>query len=496
MAEAWSLDDAWQRLKRVSSFPGNEWNLELSPSGDQFFFRGNGPDGSGIYMIEFRDRAGTEDAAKVTGGGSIQQISLSGDQLVLVDGGRAALVDASANGERETIDLEATLVIDEAKQNEQKFLEFARTLGIRFYDNDMRGLDWDALTQEYLPLAQAARTADEFNFAGYRLMGELNGSHLGIYDRDSIERTIPTPGALGITHQRVPNGFEVLSVVPGSPAADSEMGLQPGDVITAIEFEPFAPDETLANQLEGRRGKETVITVERTVDGKPQTLDLLLTPISLGQLRNLQYDAWRMEKAALVEEWSEGRLGYIHIRSMNQSSLDVFERDLYAVAHDKDGLIIDVRNNGGGWTTDRLLGSIMVQPHAYTIPRGYHGNDKSGYPQDRLYIQRYSLPINMLCNENSYSNAEIISHAFKTLDRGTLVGQETYGAVISTGSFSLIDGTTVRMPFRGWYTLSNNMDMEERGAIPDLLVPQTPEAESAGEDEQLQTAVQDLLDRL
>ena len=180
---------------------------------------------------------------------------------------------------------------------------------------------------------------------------------------------------------------------------------------------------------------------------------------------------------------------------MGQASLDVFERDLYAAAGDKDGLIIDVRNNGGGWTADRLLSSIMVQEHAYTIPRGADPNERGHYPQDRLFIQRYTLPINMLCNEKSFSNAEIIAHAFKTLGRGTLVGQRTYGGVISTGGTSLIDGTFVRLPFRGWF-VTGGKDMENNGAVPNVLVPQTPEAESRNDDEQLRAAVDDLLKRL
>ena len=180
---------------------------------------------------------------------------------------------------------------------------------------------------------------------------------------------------------------------------------------------------------------------------------------------------------------------------MNQPSLDEFERDLFAAAHGKDGLVIDVRNNGGGWTADRLLASIMAPRHAYTVPRGADPSHTDGYPQDRLFIQRFSMPINMLCNEKSFSNAEIVAHAFKTLKRGTLVGTPTYGGVISTGSASLLDGTTVRMPTRGWYLLDGT-DMENNGAVPDIVVPQTPEAESADRDEQLKAAVDDLMKRL
>jgi tricorn protease len=100
----------------------------------------------------------------------------------------------------------------------------------------------------------------------------------------------------------------------------------------------------------------------------------------------------------------------------------------------------------------------------------------------------------MLCNEKSFSNAEIVAHAFKTLQRGTLVGMPTYGGVISTGSASLLDGTTVRMPTRGWYLL-NGKDMEMNGAVPDILVAQTPQDESANSDRQLRAAVENLLQR-
>ena len=137
----------------------------------------------------------------------------------------------------------------------------------------------------------------------------------------------------------------------------------------------------------------------------------------------------------------------------------------------------------------------MAGEHAYTIPAGADRDATGHYPQDRLDAPRYTLPINMLANEKSYSNAEILAHAFTTLGRGRLVGQQTYGGVISTNSHTLIDGATVRRPFRGWY-LPDGTDMEHNGAMPDLLVEQTPQDEVAGRDRQLEQAVADLLERI
>jgi tricorn protease len=222
--------------------------------------------------------------------------------------------------------------------------------------------------------------------------------------------------------------------------------------------------------------------------------------MSSGAERALRYQAETRANLAKVVELSGGRIGYIHIQSMDQASLDRFERDLYAAANGREALIIDVRNNGGGFTADRLLSSIDVREHAYAVPREGDRARKRSYPQDRLFIQRYTMPKAMLCNEKSFSNAEIISHAFKTLGLGPLVGQQTAGGVISTGSESLVDGTTVRMPFRGWYIAGNgptkDKDMEENGAMPDFVVVQTPEDEAKAFDAQLAKAVEELMKKL
>jgi tricorn protease len=483
------LETAYLRLRRLTRESGNEFSVTMVPDATAIFYISNG------RMMRQPWDGGSDDIGSFAGFGNW---SADGDRLALLDGGRPGTISQGGNS-RDTWPIRDRLAVDVADEQEQKFRELASTLGMLFYHPTMKGLDWPALTDRYAQLARLTRTGDEFEFVGNKLLGELNASHLGVtapFERNTTARSF---GQLGIRTKVADDGFEVTDVLATGPAGIGDFKLEVGDTITAIEFNPVDLETPLPQQLVDRVGRETVVTVQR--DGG--LIDLLLTPVSYGRLASLTYDAWRLDNAAKVEELSDGRLGYIHVRGMNQSSLDVFERDLYAAAAGKDGLVIDVRNNGGGWTTDRLLASIMYPRHAYTIPRGMResveadrvGMNKGGYPQDRLFIQRYDLPINLLANEKSFSNAEIISHAFKNLDRGTLVGQETAGGVISTGSFSLVDGTRVRLPFRGWY-LPDGSDMENNGAVPDLLVPQTPEAEAAGKDEQLEAAVNDLLNRL
>ena len=493
-----SLGDAYRRLQRMSSLPGSERSVMVTPAGDHILYAntGGGPGDSGIWSVKW-DGTG----AKRLGSGSMQHLTLTGDKVVTVSSGAGWLT--IPGGTSKSIPIDAEIELDLEEQSSRKFKEAVRIFGEVFYHPDMKGYDWDGLAEDYHELAARAWTGDEFNWVAARLLGELNASHTGIRTSGYSSSLSRSQGRLGTIHRPHPEGgFEVLEIIEGSPAAEGPMPLEVGDRIVSVGGEPIEPLDTIEELLRGKVGEEVLVGIVRTMpsddeDGESVMLELdaIIEPVTGPAYERLRKAKRERDAQDRIDEASEGRIGYLHIESMNQTSLDEFERDLYAVAEGRDGLIIDVRNNGGGWTADRLMASIAVTPHAYTIPRGADDSDRTGYPQDRLFIQRYVLPINMLCNEKSFSNAEITAHAFKTLGRGTLVGQQTYGGVISTGGTSLVDGTTIRIPFRGWYLLDGT-DMENNGAMPDLVVPQTPEDESSGRDAQLEAALADLMQRL
>lgn len=494
------LKDAYRRMRRLTSYSGNESWLRIAPAGDRIFFRASGGagGGSGIYSVKWDG----SDEQRVSTSGVPYQVSMDGSRIVILSSGRVSTVSPTGSSSKRH-DISHRIEIDHRAHSLQKFHELSRTLGRTFYHPTMKGLDWEGLTGQYAELAARAYTSDEFAEIGNRLMGELSASHLGVsVSSDYSNPDFRSSGRLGVDATPLGDGrFRVDYVLPRSRTTVGEMGLREGDVITAIELEPLRVGDTLDARLAGRAGEETIVTVTRSLPAgngggtAERSLDLLITPVSSGAERMLRYDDWQLRNARMVDEWSGGRIGYLHIRSMGTPDLVEYERDLFAAADGKDALIVDVRNNGGGWTTDRVLASLMYPRHAYTIPRGATEANGSGYPQDRLFIQRYNLPVNMLCNTKSFSNAEIVSHAFKAIERGTLVGEQTHGSVISTGSFTLVDGTRVRQPFRGWYTLDGT-DMENNGAMPDILIPQTPDDEASGTDSQLKAAVEDLLGRL
>ncbi|WP_276308766.1 S41 family peptidase [Billgrantia endophytica] len=487
------LENAWRRVQRITASPTHQSSNEMTPGGDRYIVN-DGSEGLVTMSWDGSDRQRLGPTANV------QHLSTTGDQVVYIANGRVGVARLSGGSPRHP-DISDRIRIDLRRQALQKFNEAARVIGENFYRQDLKGLAWDEVVDDYETLVRRARTPSEFSDIANRLMGELAASHMGVSNPGPVSALREPSGRFGIEEERLISqvdgriGYRVRRVLPEGPADRGPMPLASGDVVTEIDLRPFEENDTLLQRLRGRVDEEVVVTFERPGDAGHTEYRTILTAVGISELARLRYDDFRERSRRKVEELSDGRLGYLHIQAMNQTSLEGFQGDLYAAAMDKDGLIIDVRNNGGGHTTDRILTSIMAGEHAYTIPAGADLNDAGHYPQDRLDAPRYTLPINMLANEKSYSNAEILAHAFSTLGRGNLVGQQTYGGVISTNSHTLIDGATVRRPFRGWY-LPDGTDMEHNGAMPDIVVEQTPEDEVANRDRQLERAVTDLLDQI
>jgi len=273
------------------------------------------------------------------------------------------------------------------------------------------------------------------------------------------------------------------------PADREGARLYPGDIIQAVDGVKLTRTTNLYELLTDKIDKP----VELEVKGKNGKIRYVeVRPISYSRFLSLEYDRWVEEKRQKVHKWSNNRIGYLHIRGMNQPSLERFEMELYAEGHNKEAIVIDVRNNGGGWTTDYLLAILQARPHAFTIPR----DGEKGYPQGRRPLYAWSKPIIVLANEFSYSNAEIFSHAIKTLKLGKVVGQTTFGAVISTGGIQLIDGSRFRTPFRGWYVYTTGINMENNGCVPDIIVPVKPGEVARHIDNQLKVAVEELMKEL
>lgn len=493
--------DIHYRLSQVTSLPGNEGNLNVSQDGELFFFTNNGGGrmtyraNRDLYKIKWD---GTEQKPLTKGGTSPFGVDLGpeGKKLYFIKrGGKISSVDI-AKATVDNLGFSAKMVINHPEEREQIFGEAWRTLDAGFYDPGFHNQDFSNLKEKYHDWAISASTQIDFHYVFNLMLGQLNASHMGLYGSGMQDTQRERTGLLGVDIMPEKNGVRITRVIPKSPADREGSKININDIIKTIDGQPVSSTKNFYIPLSNKINEKVILEVINSIG---QNREVIIRPT--GSINTLLYDEWVADRRALTEKYSNGQLGYIHIRGMNWTSFEQFERELTASGQGKKGLVIDVRFNGGGWTTDYLMAVLNVKQHAYTIPRGAasdlekeHTNFTQYYPYgERLPLAAWTKPAVALCNANSYSNAEIFSHAFKTLDRGTLVGVPTFGAVISTGGQGLINGSYVRLPFRAWYVLATKTSMENIPAVPDIVINNTPDSKSRGVDEQLKKAVDTLL---
>ncbi len=474
-----------ERVRRIDIDGSTERGLFWSPDSKKLAFRATIDGKRGTYTVEIPDELKPKLLTEKTG----RQMRWleKGKQIVWLSGGKPASV--SEKGKVTEYSFRARQQVDRAAHFRAAFELAWRLMRDRYYDERLGNRNWDAIRRKYAGAAAQAVDGDSLGVVINLMLGELNGSHLGFYSR----RWSPAPerpdwnistAHLGVRFDddyKGP-GLKVRDVLPNGPADQEKSRIEPGEIIRSIDGVNVDPGMDLTEVLNGPPARDIHLSVENSEGEKRE---VVLRPISYGAARGLLYEKWIRDNRTKVDDASDETLGYVHIRGMNWPSFQKLERELYAEGAGKKGLIIDVRNNGGGFTTDHLLTMLCQPSHAITVPRG----GKAGYPEDRRVYATWNKPITVLCNQNSFSNAEIFSHAIKTLDRGKVVGVPTAGGVISTGGTQVMDMGYLRLPFRGWYVLETGEDMELNGAAPHYVVWNEPGDVPMGKDAQLDKAI-------
>ncbi|MGZ0017490.1 S41 family peptidase [Yeosuana sp. AK3] len=496
------FDNIYERQVQVTSFVGGEFGRYISNDGKIIYYTtGNGSRGDAevetdLYKISWKGKDKKELTSKNTKPSNI--LADKKGTIFIMTTGTGNLTSLNLTTDKsEALTTGAKMDVDYFEESNQIFEEGWKAINDGFYDPNFHGQNWESLKKKYKPLAMKASTRRDFQNIFNWMLGQINASHMGFglgEDREELQKE--TTGLLGIEVKPNLNGsLNVTSVVANMPADKSVSSIRLGDVITSVNGTKLTKNLNFYSLLEGTSNEKIYLEIKR---GDAEQ-ELVIRPTSSNRKEN--YDAWVKERKRLTDKYSNGKLGYIHIQGMNWQSFEAFERELTAAGLGKQGLVIDVRYNGGGWTTDYLMAVLSVKQYAYTVPRGAasnlekeHTKFSNHYPfSERLPLASWTKPSVALCNHTSYSNAEIFSHAYKALGIGTLVGEPTFGAVISTGATRLIDGSSVRMPFRGWYVKATQSNMELGPAVPDILVTNNPDDKSKGEDTQLKVAVETLL---
>ncbi len=458
----------------------------LTPDGKKYAFVSNLLGESQIWTVNTEDDPELEQLTSSSGTKSQLTVTSDSQSLYFLEGGKIKTCDIE-KGKVETLSFTAVMDIDRVANNRQKYEETWQTLNSYFYDSTFHGTDWDAVREKYRPVVDHIRTQEEFRNLDLELMGELRASHLNIYSSAPTTEATERTGYLGMDFDsRLLNSdgvFRISSVFEESPAALE--GIRVGQYLIAVDGIRLTRETNLFKLLEGTIGKRVRLSISDSPDGS--TTDLYVKPTSLGGLRNLAYEHWVAERRRMVDSLSGGRIAYLHVRSMDQISLDRFEEELVSLAGEKEGMLIDVRNNGGGWTSVHILGTLVKSPYIMRAFRGLPPTSENKYRS-----KAFERPMACLINNYSFSNAEIFAEGFRKLKLGKIVGEPTAGYVIGTGSYTLIDGTRIRRPSTAALTTEmEDTDLTPR--YPDILVENLPDDMMNGRDPQLVRAVEELL---
>ena len=407
-------------------------------------------------------------------------------------GSAAAAAAASAprsEAARRRINFNVRVRIDRPAEWAEMFDDAWRTMKYRFYDAKMHGIDWDAARAKYRPLVDYVGDRQELLNIVNEMIGELNASHTGAAPPPRGAAGGVSTGHLGVELEAdsAAGRYKVTHVYENGPADKDWVRVGVGNYLIAINGKQVKAGDNYWQLLNNRLNRKSEITFNSkpAADGAWVTRIETITTGAYGQLR---YERWVKERRQKVDELSGGRIGYLHIQAMNQPSLRKFEKEIREFRN-KEALVIDQRWNGGGNIEQELLAILVQRQYQIWQPRGTEatGRPFAGFFGPKIVLQ----------NWRSASNAEMFPAGFRALGLGKVVGTPTMGAVIGTGSYSLIDGSTVRTPGVGVFLADpKRTNMENNGVQPDMLVDNTPADTLAGRDRQLEVAVEELMKQL
>lgn len=489
------------RTARVPVEPNNYGGLEAKTGyliygvGPAFYYgrQGDGPPSVRIYSLKDR-----KETTLVEGAGGFA-LSADGGKLLVRQGPGFALFDATPQGDktRKAVST-ANLYVDRVPAEEwaQIFNEVWRRYRDFFYVPNMHGYDWEALRKQYEPQLQYVAHRSDLNYIISEMISELTIQHAYIAGGDFNIPPRPQSGLPGARFEldREVGRYRITKIFAGqneediyrSPLTEIGVDVKPGDYLLAINGMELKPTEDPYRLLRNKADAPVQLTVNnrpsmegaRTVSYRPLTDE-----------QNLIYLDWMLGNRAMVDKLSGGKLGYLHVPDMGADGIREFIKWYYPQLK-KEGLIVDVRANGGGNVSrmliERLRRKLLAEQFART------SEEPNLYP-DGVFIG----PMVCLLNENSASDGDIFPAMFREAGLGPLIGKRSWGGVVGiTNRGTLVDGGVVNVPEFGFANPKGEWVIEGYGVDPDIPVENDPKSVLQGKDLQLERAVTELLNKL
>lgn len=475
------LDGIHDRIVRLTPFSSSVADAILDADGENLYFLSQFDKGFDLWKMNLRKRE-----PKIASKAGLPYSRFATDRkgkTTFIMGSQPKKLDTKSD-KLTAITTRGTHAIDHAAEREAMFNNVYRQEKEMFYRTDMHGVDWDKLTDHYRRFLPHINNNYDYAEMLSELLGELNVSHTGGRYYASSSTQDDRTAALGLLYDMKykGDGLKVDEVIADGPFDRAASRMTAGAIVTAVNGEKIDAAADYAAIFKDLAGHKTRITFTLP-DG--ESVDETIKPISTSAQNALMYDRWVKQRAADVDRWSNGRLGYVHIPSMNDASFRPAYADLLGRYNDREGVVVDIRWNGGGRMHEDIEVLLSGEKYLTQVVRGTETCD--------MPSRRWNKPSIMLMSEACYSNAHGTPWVYKHMNIGKLVGMPVAGTMTSVNWVTMQDPSLVfGIPVIG-YRLADGTYLENSQLEPDVRVDNDPATVVDGEDTQLRTAVETLL---
>lgn len=471
------LDNRDYMTVRLTRTSGRQSDFAMTSKGDKLFYLASFDNATNLYSVDLAVKK-TEMVMADVGSGKLE---LAKDDKTLYLFSPRGLYKISGK-ERKSINYSARFEYKSTQEREYMFDHIVKQVENKFYDAQLHGVNWSEYAEAYRKFLPHINNNYDYAEMLSELLGELNASHTGCrYSGNSANR--PT-ASLGLfyddSHEGV--GVKIAEVIKGGPLDKAKSIAKPGVIITKVNGEEIAADKPLEYYLNGLRGEWVTLTL-RSENGSE--VEEQVRPISAGAESALLYRRWVEKRAKMVEKWSGGKIGYVHVEGMDSRSFRRVFKDILGKYRHCDAVVVDTRYNGGGWLHEDLVILLTGKEYSRFSPRGqYIGSDP---------FAQWNKPSAVLMSEGNYSNAHGFPWVYKTLDIGKLIGAPVPGTMTAVWWETLVDPSLVFGIPQVTVTDVQGNALENTQLNPDILILNTPEQYLQDYDAQLKVAVDELM---
>jgi tricorn protease len=478
------LDGLEDRTIRLTTHSSTMADAVLTPDGERLLYLARFEKGFDLWSYQPRTseiKLLSKLSARRVGG---LEIDDDGEHVYLLADRSLRRIEISS-GKPKPVKLNASMELSAEAERAHLFEHVWRQTLKKFHDVDMHGVDWSSMKEAYARFLPHVATNWDFAEMLSEMLGELNASHTGSGYRPDRPHADAT-ASLGFFPDQTWNdaGIRILEIMEGSPLHQADSKITEGTVITAIDGETIDAGQNWYPLLNRKAGEPVRLTLVNEGDEWQE----VVKPISLGAENQLRYERWVRTRRAEVERLSGGRLGYAHIRGMSDGPFRQVFEDVFGDAVEAEGIVLDTRFNGGGNLVEALTQFLSGRTYMTAMPRGqFVGSEPS---------LRWTKPSIVVQNEGNYSDAHCFPNAYRTLGIGKTVGNQVPGTCTAVWWETLQDRSLYfGIPQVTWTDVEGDA-LENKHFDPDYWVDNDPKLEAEGRDQQLEKAVEVLLEAL